>query len=252
MSKKEYLCIGYIRSNCLSKVKYLIEDFPKTRFFVRRSYQDARKEDTGFKWINFQLRAYRDLKIQWDVFKHKVSYKIMLDKLTELTNKYNFEDFVVEQFQIILDDNGLKELVRKYVEIPEAVCFLVTFRNNPIAYNELDGWSADIVSTINKQSIKNLYFKKGVLDLVNVELFKDGKKLGRDLTKLLSEKEIVVRILKNLDRKVWDNLPEIKKILEEGEINRLDPGGIRTYEKISGMKWKFVSDEGINCGEYVK
>ena len=246
MSSKEYLCIGYIRSNCLSKVKFLIEDFPKTRFFVRRSYQDARKEDTGFKWINFQLRAYRDLKIQWDVFKHKVSYKTMLDKLTELTNKYNFEDFVVEQFQIIIDDNGLKELVRKHVEIPEDVSFLVTFRNNPIAYNELDGWSADVVTTINKQSIKNLYFKKGVLDLVGVELFKDGKKLGRDLTKLLNEKEIVVRILKNLDRKIWDELPKIKKILEEGKLSRLDPGGVRTYEKISGMKWKFVSDEGIN------
>jgi len=246
MSSNEYLSIGYIRSNCLSKVKYLIEDFPKTRFFVRRSYQDARKEDTGFNWINFQLRAYRDLKIQWDVFKHKESYKKVLDKLTELTNKYNFEDFVVEQFQIVINDDGLKELVMKYEKIPEDVSFLVTFKNNPIAYNELDGWSADVVSTINKQSIKNLYFKKGVLDLVEIELFRDGKKLGRDLTKLLSEKEIVVRILKNLDRTIWDNLPEIRKIIEDGNLKRLDPGGIRTYEKISGMKWKFISDEGID------
>jgi hypothetical protein len=246
MSSSEYLNIGYIRSNCLSKVKYLIEDFPKTRFFVRRSYQDARKEDTGFNWINFQLRAYRDLKIQWDVFKHKESYKKVLDKLTELTNKYNFEDFVVEQFQIVINDNGLKELVMKYEKIPEDVSFLVTFKNNPIAYNELDGWSADVVSTINKQSIKNLYFKKGVLDLVEIELFRDGKKLGKDLTKLLSEKEIVVRILKNLDRTIWDNLPEIRKIIEDGNLKRLDPGGIRTYEKISGMKWKFISDEGID------
>ena len=246
MSSNEYLSIGYIRSNCLSKVKYLIEDFPKTRFFVRRSYQDARKEDTGFNWINFQLRAYRDLKIQWDVFKHKESYKKVLDKLTELTNKYNFEDFVVEQFQIVINDDGLKELVMKYEKIPEDVSFLVTFKNNPIAYNELDGWSADVVSTINRQSIKNLYFKKGVLDLVEIELFRDGKKLGRDLTKLLSEKEIVVRILKNLDRTIWDNLPEIRKIIEDGNLKRLDPGGIRTYEKISGMKWKFISDEGID------
>lgn len=246
MSSKEHYCIGYIRSNCLSKVKYLIEDFPKTRFFVRRSYQDARKEDTGYKWINFQLRAYRDLKIQWDVFKSGVSYKIMLDKLTELTNKYNFEDFVVEQFQIIIEDNGLIELVRKHMQIPDGISFLVTFRNNPLAHNELDGWSADVVTTINKQSIKNLYFKKGVLDLVEVELFKDGKKLGKDITTLLAEKEIIIRILKNLDRTIWDNLPEIKKIIEVSKIGRLDPGGVRTYEKIPGLKWKFVSDEGVD------
>jgi hypothetical protein len=247
MTKTEYLSIGYIRSNCLSKVKFLIEELPNTRFYVSRSYTYAKKEDTGLPWMNFSLRAYRDLKFQWDVFKHnKWSYQLVLNKLNEMTAKYNFEDFVVEQFQVVISDNTLDAMVRKYVEVPEGVSYLATFRNNPIAYNELDGWSAEVVSTINKQSIKNLYFKKGVLDLVELGLFKDGKKVGIDLTKLLGEKEIVVRVLKNLDRKVWDELPEIKKIVEEGKIGRLDPGGVRTYEKISGMKWKFISDEGVN------
>ena len=79
--------------------------------------------------------------------------------------------------------------------------------------------------------------------------FKDGKKIG-DLSKFLNDAEVIKQVLKNLDRSVWDNLPEIKKIIVDennngNHIKSIAPGGIRTYEKVTGSKWKFVKDEGI-------
>ena len=248
--KHEYLNIGYIRSNCLSKVASCIDDLPKTQFSISRSRQEKKKLNSQYRWLQYNLIGKGDFQINWNVWRDKTPFTSVLQQLTEFKNKYHFEDFVINKIEVGIDDSTLVRLINNHVQEPDKLFttntrFYVTFSNKPIAYDIINGWDAKIVNDINLNAIVNLKFKRGVLDITNIESEeKKKKKTSEDINWVLHEKDVVQRILSHLKTDRWFEFPEIKKHFVNG--HHPYPGAIRTYERKHGFsKWSFIGEEEV-------
>lgn len=251
--KHEYMSIGYIRTNCLSKIAHLIDDLPKTKFSIARSQQEKKKVESKYRWLNFTITGKGNFLINWDIWRDKTSFQTVLNELSKFKQKYHYDDFVVNKIEIGIDDPKLVRSINKTLEennfknlYPENTRFYITFSNNPVAYDVINGWDAKIITKINLNAIVNLKFKRGVLDLTHIESDRKRKEnVNENIDFVLNEKKIARQILSKLDTKRWFEFPEVKKCInpETGEIPR--PGSIRTYERKSTSRWAFVSDEEV-------
>jgi len=256
MSSKEYMSIGYIRSNCLSKVASLINDLPTTQFAVARTHQEKKKLDkNNYIWLQYNLRGIGDFQIKWNIWKHKTPFQTVLNQLSNFKNQYHFEDFVVNKFEIGIDDENLVEIINKKMnEVNEkkrfssSTRFYITFTNKPIANDVINGWDAKVARDINLNAIVNLGFKRGVLDITHLESQekKDNKKKNENIDFLIHEKEILENILGHLDTKKWFTFPEVIENFNPENGHHPYPGAVRTYERRHGFsKWAFITDEEV-------
>jgi hypothetical protein len=236
--------IGYIRSNCLSKVASLIEPLQKTQLHITRSRVERRIEnDSKCRWLTYTLEGKSEFDLNWNIWKDRVPFQTVLNKLTFYKQKYNLDDFVVGHIELGIQDPSLiacinRKLAHKY---PPTTIFYVTFTNKPISRDVLNGWDADIVREINQKAISNLRFKRGVLDLTEI---KSDPDLGINLDRVLFDKEVIFKILEHLDTRKWFKLLEIQALTEEtGE--KYYPGVIRTYEQSKENRWVFVGEEEV-------
>lgn len=250
--KQEYLNIGYIRSNCLSKVASCIDELPTTQFSISRSRQEKKKIDFRYRWLQYSLLGKGDFQINWNIWRDKVPFNIVLEKLTEFKNKYHFEDFVINKIEVGIDDKQLVKLINKHFEeanekkqFDKDTRFYITFINKPVAYNIIDGWDAKVVKDINLNAIVNLKFKRGVLDLSHIESEeKKKKKIPEDINWLIDEKDVIWQILSHLKTDRWFQFPEVQKHFVNG--HHPYPGAIRNYERKHGFsKWSFNKEEEV-------
>lgn len=249
--KKEYLSIGYIRSNCLSKVASCIDDLPKTQFYISRSKQEKKIIDTDYKWLRYNLMGKGDFQITWNIWRDKTPFDTVLKQLAEFKRKYHFDDFVVNKIEVGIDSKHLVDVINKHLseqnerQFKEDTRFYVTFTNKPIANDAINGWDAKIVKDINLSAIVNLKFKRGVLDLTNIESErKKTKNISENITWLKNEKDVIWEILSHLKTDRWFQFPEVRKNVVGG--HHPYPGAIRTYEQTSGLtKWTFTNDEEV-------
>lgn len=250
----EYLNIGYIRSNCLSKVASLIDDLPITQFSVARSKQEKKKIETSYKWLSYNLRGSGDFKLNWNIWKDRVPFKTVLSELTKFKSKYRFEDFTISRIEIGIDsdvlvhkiNNCLSNKNKEFIKYKKGTRFYVLFVNRPLSSDIIDGWDAKVVRDINLNAIVNLGFKRGVLDLVGIESDlkkRDAKKI-EDIDFVLGEKDIIRLILSKFKTDRWFKFPEVQKHFVNG--HHPYPGAIRTYERTHGhSKWAFSKDEEV-------
>jgi len=253
MSKREYMSIGYIRSNCLSKVGACVDDLPKTQFSISRSRQEKKKINSDYRWLQYNLLGKGDFQINWNIWRDKVPFEKVLSQLTKFKNQYHFEDFVVNRIEVGINDNVLVKLINKHLsdlnekkEFDEQTRFYVTFVNKPIANDLLNGWDAKVVNDINLSAIVNLKFKRAVLDLTHIESEQKKKepKTVEDITFLVNEKDVIQQILSHLKADRWFQFPEVQKHFVNG--HHPYPGSVRTYERKYGFsKWSFISDEEV-------
>lgn len=252
--KNEYMCIGYLRTNCLSKLAHLIDPFPKTKFSISRSQQEKKKGDTKYRWLNFTITGTGCFNINWDAWRDKTSFQTVLNELTKFQEKYHYDDFVVNKVELGIDDPKLVELINDCLKengyknlYSSNTRFYVTFSNNPLAYDTINGWDAKIITKINLNAIVNLKFKRGTLDLVHIESDKrKARQQQEDIDFVLHDsKKIIKHILSHIDASRWYQFPEVKECINENTGEHPKPGAIRTYEKRSSNKWAFISDEEV-------
>lgn len=251
--KNEYMSIGYIRTNCLSKIAHLINDLPKTKFSIARSQQDKKKVDSKYRWLNFTITGTGNFNINWDIWRDKTPFQTVLNELSNFQQKYHYEDFVVNKIEIGIDDIALTQKINKILELnnikklyKENTRFYITFMNNPLAYDTINGWDAKIIKKINLNAIINQKFKRGTLDLTHIESdIKRKFKQNENIDFVLHEKEIIRHILSKLNTNRWDNSPEVKECINPETGEHPKPGAIRTYERKSSSRWAFISDEEV-------
>jgi len=249
----EYLSIGYIRTNCLSKVAHLIDKMPKTKFSIARSQQEKRKVDSKYRWLNFMIIGTGSFNITWDIWRDKIPFQTVLNELSKFQAKHHFEDFVVNRIEVGIDDPSLVKMVNKTLEVnnikdfyESKTRFYVTFSNNPLAYDAINGWDAKIITDINLNAIINQKFKRGTLDITHIESDRRKKKSQQEnINFVVHEKEIAKQILSYLDTVRWYSFPEVNESINPDTGKRPKPGAIRTYERKSTSKWSFVSDEEV-------
>lgn len=249
----EYMSIGYIRTNCLSKVAHLIDQLPKTKFGIARSQQDKKKVDSKYRWLNFTITGTGNFLINWDIWKDRTPFQNVLNELSNFKQKYHFEDFVVNKIEVGIDDPKLVKSINEILEenniknlYDEKTRFYVTFTNNPLAYNIINGWDGKIITKINLNAIVNLKFKRGVLDINHIESEqKKNTKQPEDIDFILHEKEISRQILSKLNTDRWYQFPEVKECINPDTGEHPKPGSIRTYERKSTSRWTFISDEEV-------
>jgi hypothetical protein len=251
--KHEYMSIGYIRTNCLSKLSHLVNDFPITKFGIARSQQDKKKVDSKYRWLNFTITGTGNFSINWDVWRDRTSFQNVLNALSDFRKKYHFDDFVVNKIEVGIDDPTLTTLINKKLEeqgikqkYKHNERFYVAFGNNPLAYDVINGWDAEIISKININAIINQKFKRGTLDIKSIE--SSSKKAGRyaeDLDFAIHDKDICKYILSKLNTNRWYTFPEVKECINPETGKQPKPGAIRTYERKSTNKWSFISDEEV-------
>ena len=258
---KEYMCIGYIRSPCLSKVAHLFEGKPITQFCITRSEQDVKKLDGDSPtWEDYKIRALVGYGINWNAWKGHSSWPQVLNRLNTIKTKHHFKDFIVNKIECGMQDKTLikymneiieKKLIsagigNKFKAFPENTWVYPTFKNYPLARTTINGWKADIIRDINLNSIVNMGFKKSVLDIIHIET-DQKKKYNKieDLSFLIHNEKIVECILKNLDKTKWFELPGVLDTIDKNTGDHPYPGAIRTYEKGSGITWKFLNDREV-------
>src|SRR4030042_2234195 len=242
--KNEYMSIGYIRTNCLSKVSHLVDGFPTTKFSIARSQQDRKKVDSKYRWLNFTITGTGNFLINWDIWKDKTPFQNVLNELSNFKQKYHYDDFVVNRIEIGIDDPQLVKMINKVLEdnntknpYDSKTRFYVLFTNNPLAYDVINGWDAKIITKINLNAIINLKFKRGTLDINHIESErKKQNKEHEDIDFVLHEKEISKQILSKLNTDRWDNFPEVKECITPETGEHPKPGAVRTYERKSTSK----------------
>ena len=251
--KSEYMSIGYIRTNCLSKVAHLIDKMPKTKFSIARSQQEKRKVDSKYRWINFTIIGTGSFNITWDIWRDKTSFQTVLNELSKFQEKQHYEDFVVNRIEVGIDDPLLVKMINKILEennvkniYDSKTRFYVTFSNNPLAYDVINGWDAKIITKINLNAIVNQKFKRGTLDITHIESDRrKSKSQQEDIDFVLHEKNIAKQILSYLDTTRWYQFPEVKECINPDTNEHPKPGAVRTYERKSTSKWSFISDEEV-------
>jgi hypothetical protein len=244
MSERRYLSIGYIRSNCLSKVACLIDHLPKTQLHINRSRVERKKIDSNYRWLTYTLEGKAEFDISWSVWKDKVPFQTVLGQLGLYKQKYHLDDFVVGRLEVGITDQKLTELINRHLghKFKDGTQFFVTFVNKPLCTDTLDGWDADIIREINHNAIVNLKFKRGVLDINSIVAVPS---LDFNFDQVLHEKEIIRQILSHLDTKKWFKFPEVEQAIDPRSNQHPYPGVIRTYEQLSGKKWVFLKEEEV-------
>lgn len=244
MSGKRYMSIGYIRSNCLSKVACLIDHLPKTQFHISRTQQENKKINTNFPWLTYELVGKREFSIQWSAWRGHSPFQRVLTELTEFKKKRHIDDFTVGLIEVGIDDPKLVELVNAHLahKFPIDTRFYTSFVNQPLCTDILDGWDASVVREINLNAIVSLHFKRGVLDLKHI---KPSCPCEFNIDHLLQEKEIIRQILSHLDTKKWFKFHEVETAVDPKTGQHPWPGVIRTYEQTSGRRWTLVDEEEV-------
>lgn len=242
MTIREYMEVGYIRSNCLNKTVGLLKGTTVTALKIQRSQQEKGKRDSPYPWISYHIAGIGNFVLDWDLWFNKTSFDNVIKILSEFKMKYKLSDFVVEKITIGIRDQRLVDMINDNQKTKKSVSaeqVFVTFRNTPLAYTTLmlDGQS-DLIQKINLNAIVNLKFKKGVLDLKSVSIM-DGSKMTY-YESMLNSSEFIEQVLHNLDTADWYNLPEIKSI-----PTHPSPCAIRTYEMKEGKKWAFLKDRDV-------
>jgi len=258
---KEDMNIGYIRSNCLSKISHLFEGKSITQFVIARSRQEKKKMATPYSWENIQASGLRTYQINWNMWKKHSSWPIVIKRLGEQKTKFQFKDFVVEKIEVRYDDPELVSLVnhkiawwedkqglsKKSEPLSSDTQLYITYANSPLAYTNLDGWSADTVKMLNLGAVKLLGFKNGVLDIKHIATVQKRRyNQFEDLDILIHNEYIIRRILKHLKTDRWFQLPEVRETIDKETGENPYPGAFRTYTWKQGFgKWAFVKDTEI-------
>lgn len=247
MTKQEYRTIGYIRSNCLSKIAPLVDHLPKTQFNVFRSFMERRMQEAKYSWCKCMIHATKVMDMNWSAWRDQEEFAIVLKELTAMKMKHHFEDFTVEKIEVGIDDKELVRMINKHLpenmeKFEDDTRFFVLFRNKPISTDTMNGWDVKAITKINLNAYVNLKFKKGVMDLTGI---KTGIGTTQDLTFLANEKEVIKQILSHLKVDVWFSLPEVMEILEPKTNHNPYPGAIRTYERKEKSTWSFIADEEV-------
>jgi len=251
MTSHEYLNIGYIRSSCLSKISVLIDHLPKTQFCISRTYTEKKVETSKYRWLHCQMTGTREFVINWDIWKDKTPFPIVLQQLTEYARKYNFEDFTVNRVEVEIKDEELVEIINKHLAEEKLggldidTRIYASFTNKPLAYDVIDSWDAKIVRDVNLDAIRTLKFKRSILDLVGI---RTDRKTMASLVSMTNEKDVVKKILSHLNTTPWFHLPEIMKNIDPRTGKSPYPSSVRTYERINAQKWRFVGEEEVMNG----
>ena len=250
MTVREYMNIGYIRSNCLSKVAACVDHLPKTQLSISRSRTEKTKFNSDYRWLQSNLLGKVDFKIDWNIWKDKTPFENVVKQIAIFKNKYHFEDFVINKIEVGIDDSFLVNLINNYLSKDETfdsdTRFYVTFSNKPVAYDVINGWDAKVVRDINLNAIVNLKFKRGVLDLTKIESEhkKSNPKKIENIISVLNEGDVIDQILSNLKTDRWFKFPEVQQYY----VNKHHPypGAIRIYERKSGYsKWSFIKEQEV-------
>lgn len=256
MTKQEYLNIGYIRSNCLSKVASLVKGLPVTQFFISRSRRQKTIEKSDYPWLQFNLVGTGFFDITYNIWKHKIPFQTVINELTKFKQQYNYEDFVVNKIEIGIKNKNLTKIINKLINennekktYPDNTTFFMTFKNTPLAYDIINGWDAKVVKNINLNAIINLKFKRGVLDLKHIASGEKRRNKGlvENLDVFVNNKDIARLILHQLNMDKWFQFPEVLASYHPDTGKHPLPGAIRIYERKHGFsKWSFLKEEEVN------
>lgn len=229
--------IGYIRTNCWSKVSSLFDGKQVTSLKLKRSISATKVHPTGFNCIKISLHQVGKLELDWDCRKNKVSFLNIADEIERLKVKHQFGDFVVEEVQTVFIDETFNNMISATCGkvVPEGTPFFITFGNTPLSTAPLDSVNREPIRLINSISINMLKFKLGVLDVKKVT------SEGFDLGYVSSNKQLLRYILTNcIHTGGWFQLPEVAQLSENYQ-----PGAIRTYELRTKNRWVLVKDEEV-------
>lgn len=244
MSVTEVMHIGYLKTNCWSKVQHLFGNQVVTKLALKRSRSEKDIRERPHPWLQVYIYATGHLAMDWDFWKHKVPYKLARKELDSLIEQNLFRDCVVEKIEIGLNhDEDLVEMINnrlkdKGIKYPLDTQFYVTYKNSPLAYSQPNSINVKPIRQINEIAITELGFKLAVLDLKEIHSYSKGEK---DISKLLDDRDIILRIIReHIDHDRWFQLPEVKQV-----HGKTYPGSIRTYERRRSDTWSLVNDEEI-------
>lgn len=241
-----YMCEGYHRTACWSKVQYLHEGKPISKLRLFRSRHEKGISDAAHPWLKLNIYGTAVIMMDWDMIKHKVPYQVAMKDFIEIQrrNDFIFKDFVVERIEVGIDDSDLVDMVNRRIKerrntfggFPGDTRFYVLYKN--VLAKTIPGINIDVIKQINDIAIKELGFKVEILVLREIHTYQ-GDEFSFNF--VLQEKEIIDKIIgDHVNNEKWFQLPEVRRL-----PGKVFPGSRCTYEEGASKTWKVIRDEEI-------
>lgn len=256
--KEHHRIKGILMTNVLSKGFYLVQGIPLTGLSLERSEQTETKTKTEYPFLKIRTTMTDAFVMNWSIWRHRTPAETVLNTVADLKTHFLFKDFLIKKIEVGMDDRVLvgmmNDFVKKWQEgegqikksnpLPLDTRVYVECGHQLLPYNPDDKLSR-ILHKINLSSIKNLHIPEGVLELRHLATERK-KKYGEkeNIDFLLSDKDIVKRILLNIRTERWYQYPEVLAISDE-KGNHPAPTVIRTEEKKRSNQWVFKKDEEV-------
>lgn len=255
---REHKIRGLLMTNVLSKGIYLVEGRTLTGLSLERGEQVETETKTEYPWLKVRTSRTDTLVMNWNIWKHRTPAEVVLNTVADLKTHFLFKDFLIKKIEVGMDDRILvgmmNDFVKKWQEgegqikksnpLPLDTRVYTKYVHQPLPYNTDDKLSRNL-HKINLSSIKKFHFPDGVLELKHLATERK-KKYGEreDIDFLLTDKDIVKRILLNIRTEKWDKYPEVIAIQDE-KGRHPAPAVVRTEEKKRSNQWVFKKDEEV-------